>query len=47
MSATISRKKGWGDARFDDRLNAHNGSRPVFRIPAAIQSGAELLFQNY
>ena len=47
MSASISLKKGWGATRFDGRLYAQDGNRPVFRIPAAIPPGAELLFQNY
>jgi hypothetical protein len=47
MSAPISQKKGWGGARFDDRLEAQDGNHLVFRVPAAIPSGAELLFQNY
>jgi hypothetical protein len=47
MSAAITQKKGWEGARFDDSLDAHDGNRPVFRIPAAIPSGAELLLQNH
>jgi hypothetical protein len=47
MSASISQKKGWGGAHFDDSLDAQDGNRPVFRIPAAIPSGAELLLQNH
>jgi hypothetical protein len=47
MSASISQKKGWGGARINDRLYAQDGNHPVFRIPTAIPSGAELLLQNY
>jgi hypothetical protein len=47
MSASISQKKGLGGARFDDRLDAQDGNHPVFRIPAAIPSGAGLLLQNH
>jgi hypothetical protein len=47
MSASISQKKGWGINRIEDRLDAQDGNRPVFRIPAAIPSGAELLLQNH
>jgi hypothetical protein len=47
MSVAISQKKRLGGARFDDRLDAEDGNHPVFRIPAAIASGAELLLQNH
>ncbi len=47
MSASISQKKGWVIIRFDDGLDAQDGNHPVFRIPAAIPSGAELLLQNH
>jgi hypothetical protein len=47
MGASISQMKGRGGARFDGRLDEQDGNHPVFRIPAAIPSGAELLFQNH
>jgi len=47
LSAPISQKKVWSGASFDDPLDEQDGNHPVFRIPAAIPSGAELLFQNY
>jgi hypothetical protein len=47
MSAAISQKKGWGVARFNDRLDAQDENHPAFRAPAAIPSGAELLLQNH
>jgi hypothetical protein len=47
ISASISQKKEWGGARFDDCLDAQDGNHPVSRIPAAIPSGAELLLQNH
>jgi hypothetical protein len=47
MNASVSQKMGWVISRFDDRLDAQDGNHPVFRIPAPIPSGAELLFQNY
>src|SRR5262249_36263217 len=42
-SASISKNKGWGDARFNDRLDAKDENHCVFRIP----SGAGLLLQNH
>jgi hypothetical protein len=47
ISAPISQKKGWGGARFDDRLDAQDGNHLVFRIPAVIPSGAESFLQNH
>jgi hypothetical protein len=47
MSASIPRKKGWVIIRFDARLDAQDENHPVFRIPAAIPSDAELLLQNH
>jgi hypothetical protein len=47
MSASISQKKRWGGARFDDRRDAHDGNHPVFCIPAAIPSSTPLILQNY
>jgi hypothetical protein len=47
MSASISQKRGWGGARLDGRLDAQDGNHHVFRILAAIPSGAELLSQNH
>ena len=47
MSASISQKKGWGGARFDDRPDAQDENHPAFHTPAAIPSGAELLLQNH
>jgi hypothetical protein len=47
MSASIYHKKGWGITGFDDRLDAQDGRRLMFRIPAAISSGAALLLQNH
>jgi hypothetical protein len=46
MSASIPRKKGWGGARFDDRLDPQAGNHPVFRIPAAIPSGANCFYKT-
>src|SRR5215813_795877 len=39
MSGSISQKKGWGGAHFNDRLDAQDENHPAFRTPAAIQSG--------
>jgi hypothetical protein len=47
MSAPISQKKGWGGARLDGRLGAQDVNHHVFRMPAAIASGDELLLQNH
>jgi hypothetical protein len=46
MSASISQNKGWGGARFDDRLGAQGGNHPVFRIPAAIPSSKEVFYKT-
>jgi len=47
MGASISQKKVWSGASFDDSLDAQDANHPVLHIRAAILSLTTLLLQNH